>query len=384
MTPDAVDRASMPRVLVLSAPYGAGHARVAEAVATACEAEGATVEVADHFARFVSPAFARASLGLFWLTLRRAPALWGWAYALSARMGNRSPWMGGMDRLGARGLARHLLAAPPDLVVHVHPTPAGALAWLRARGVPTPPHGIVLTDLVAHPQWIYAGLDRYFVPAERIRTEVAARGVPADRVVASGIPIEPGFAAPPDRAALRRELGLDPATPTVLVTSGMRGALGGLTEACRVLTGLDVPFQAVVLGGDHRGLSERLARDHGSDRRFRVLGRVANMPRVMGAADLVVTKAGAVTTAEALALELPLVFFRSLPGQERANERFLEEAGAGVRAPTPEALARTLRALLADRDRWLALAAAARRLRRPEAAQIVAKEMLALARREPA
>lgn len=369
----------MGRVLILSAPYGAGHDRVAAALARAFAEEGATVETVDHFARFVSPVFVRASLALFWATLRWAPSAWGLAYALSARMGTRSPAMSGMDRLGARGLAAHLRASRPDVVVHVHPTPAGAMAWLRERGETWLPHGIVLTDFVAHPQWIYPTLDRFFVPAEEVRAGVVARGVAADHVVVSGIPIAPGFSLPADRTALRSALGLPREGPAVLVTGGMRGTLGGIAEVCGVLAGLSVPFAAVVVCGDHAALAGRLTARLGGDARFRVLGRVAEMHRVMGAVDLVVTKGGAVTCAEALALELPLVFYRSLPGQERANEACLERAGVGVRAGDRQALAARLVELLQEPGRRAAQSAAARRLRHPEAGRTVAKEMLALA-----
>ena len=98
----------------------------------------------------------------------------------------------------------------------------------------------------------------------------------------------------------------------------------------------------------------------------------------MAAADLVVTKAGAVTCAEALAFGRPLVFYRSLPGQERANEVCLERAGAGVCAANRAALARVLARALGDPGWRAPLAAAARRLGRAEAGRTVAKEMLAL------
>ena len=93
-----------PRALILTAPFGSGHERVSAALAEAFRAEGAFAEVQDHFRRFVSPVFVRASLALFWATLRWAPRLWGLAYELSARMDPRSPAMGGMDRVGAGAL----------------------------------------------------------------------------------------------------------------------------------------------------------------------------------------------------------------------------------------------------------------------------------------
>jgi processive 1,2-diacylglycerol beta-glucosyltransferase len=366
-------------VLVLSAPFGTGHRRAAEALARAFEAEGARAEVRDHFEAFVPAAFVRGSLALFWAVLRRAPALWGAVYRLSARLPVRSRGMGGMDRLGAPGLLAHLRATSPALVVHVHPTPAGALAWLRGRGLAAVPHGIVLTDFAAHPQWIYPGLDRYFVPTEDVGRGLVARGVPAELVVASGIPIDPAFGVPADRPRLRARLGLPVEGPVVLVVGGQRGAGGGVTDACRALATVRAGFTALVAGGAEAGAVARLRRRLEADRRFRVTGRIGDMPAAMGAADLVVTKAGALTCAEALALERPLVLYRSLPGQERANQAAVEAAGAGLVAADGPDLARTVADLLARPERRAALAAGARRLRRPEAGRTVAKEMLALA-----
>jgi processive 1,2-diacylglycerol beta-glucosyltransferase len=370
-----------PRILVLSAPYGAGHARAADAVARAFAAEGAQVEVLDHFVSFLPPAFVRTSLAMFWGILRVAPSLWGLAYEFSARIGPRSPAMAGMDRIGSEGLLRHLEQTRPDAVVHVHPTPAGAMASLRARGATRLPHGIVFTDFSAHPQWIHAGLERYFVPTEAVRAGVVAQGVAADRVVTSGLPVDPTFMTPPDRPALRVALGLPADVPVVLVTGGMQGLLRGVAEACEALAALDRPFVALAVCGDHHRLAARLRERHGRDARFRIFGHVTDMARVIGVADLVVSKAGAMTCAEALALGRPLLLHRSLPGQEQANEAGLVAAGAALRARGARELRRCLDALLAEPELRAALAATARTLRRPEAGRTVAKEMLAVLER---
>lgn len=368
-----------PHVLILTAPYGAGHDRVAAALAQAVVAEGARAEVLDHFGHFVPRPFARASVALFWAVLRYAPPLWAAAYRIAAGLDTRSPAMLGMGRLGARALGRHLAATRPDVVAHAHPTPAGALAWLRARGATCVPHAIVLTDFVAHGQWTPPHVDRYFVPADEIAEALVGRGVPADRVLASGVPIDAAFSGPVDRASLRAELHLDPGVATVLLMSGMHGWLGGIAEVAELLATLAVPFQAVVVCGRHATLADRLRARLAGDRRFRVLGWVPAVHRVMGAVDLVVTKAGAVTCAEALALERPLVFYRSVPGQERHNETFLERCGAALVARDRATLLGHVALLVTAPGRRAELAAAARRLRRPEAARTVAKELLALA-----
>jgi processive 1,2-diacylglycerol beta-glucosyltransferase len=372
----------MTRVLILSAPYGAGHERVADALAEAFRAEGASVEVHDHFRRFVPRPIVAASLSLFWAMLCWTPKLWGFAYDLSSRMDSRSVGMAGLGRLGAAALGRYLEARRPDVVVHVHPTPAGALAWLEAKGAVRVPHGIVLTDFVAHSQWFPAGLDRYFVATEEIQARAIALGVPAERVVASGIPVGAAFRAPADRLAARAELGLPADQPALLVTGGMRGTLGGIADVCEALAAEPQSFHAVVVCGDHRRLAATLGHRHGGDARFRIFGRVSNMDRLMAAVDVVVSKAGAVTSAEALALGRPLVLYRSLPGQERGNEVYLERKGAATRARDRAALGRVLREVLRDPTGVSRGALAARQLARPDAASVVAKEMLALVGRQ--
>jgi UDP-N-acetylglucosamine:LPS N-acetylglucosamine transferase len=106
------------------------------------------------------------------------------------------------------------------------------------------------------------------------------------------------------------------------------------------------------------------------------------MARMMGAADVVVSKAGAMTCAEALALGRPLLLHRSLPGQEQANELALVAAGAALRARSPRELRRHLAALVGEPELRMALASTARSLGRAEAGPTVAKEMLALLRRQ--
>jgi 1,2-diacylglycerol 3-beta-galactosyltransferase len=95
----------------------------------------------------------------------------------------------------------------------------------------------------------------------------------------------------------------------------------------------------------------------------------------MRASDYIVTKAGPGTVAEALNAELPIILYSKLPGQEDGNVTFVEEEGAGVWAPNPREVVRTL-------TRWISRPAErkqvienCRRAGRPEAARKIAKEI---------
>src|SRR6185369_15806480 len=90
-------------------------------------------------------------------------------------------------------------------------------------------------------------------------------------------------------------------------------------------------FQTVVVAGRNVELRRQLAAE---DRRHptHVLGFVTNMHEWMAASDLIVTKPGGLTSAEAMALGKPMFILNPIPGQEAANSDFLLERGAAVKA----------------------------------------------------
>jgi processive 1,2-diacylglycerol beta-glucosyltransferase len=249
---------AQPRVLILTASYGSGHARAAGILADEFRRAGALPTVVDHFRDLVHPTFDQWSRALYYGILHRAPAVWGGAYWLGDRINVGSPLLLGFNRVGARKLRRMLRAHRFDQVVSVQPTPAGALSYLRSRGETIPPHTTVFTDFVAHTQWIHPHVDRYCVPAEEISHELTARGLPRDSVVVTGIPVAPEFLEQPDRAAARLSLGLSPRLPVLLFMDGSGGGFGRLEEAARAVLAMEQPFQAVLVVGHSRASRARL------------------------------------------------------------------------------------------------------------------------------
>ena len=340
---------AQPRVLILTASYGSGHARAAGVLADEFRRAGALPTVVDHFRDLVHPKFDQWTRALYYTILRRAPALWGAAYWLGDQINVSSPFMLGFNRVGARKLRRLLRAQRFDQAVSVQPTPAAALSYLRSRGEATPPHTTVFTDFVAHTQWIHPHVDRYCVPAEEIAHELTAKGLPREGVVVTGIPVADEFLQQPDRAAARLAMGLSPRLPVLLFMDGSGGGFGRLEEAANAVLGMEQPFQAVFVAGHERGLEARLRRlVTGRENRVKVFGFVDHVRELMAAADFLVTKAGGLTLAEALAAELPVICFGSLPGQETRNERFAAMSGIGLVAGSGAQLQRVIAAALRD------------------------------------
>jgi processive 1,2-diacylglycerol beta-glucosyltransferase len=366
----------MTRVLILTASYGSGHSAAARCLAQAFERERCAVTVVDHFRELVSPLFERASRALYYAILRRAPLLWSIGYALGDWMASDSPLALGVTRMGATRLAVLLETLSPDVVVTVHATPAIAMSTLVGEGRRTPPHTSVVTDFVAHTQWIARHIDCYCVAADEVKHEFIARGIPPERLVVTGMPVRADFAEPVDPAAARAALGLSDRAPVVLVMAGSRGSLGRLPDVVRALDALERPLQGLVVAGHDARLRQTLERLTDGTR-VRTLGYVEDVRRLMAAADLLVTKAGGLTLAEAMAAELPVLAYGSLPGQERRNERFAARAGIGLVARSYLELVHLLDRALGDPDLLDRLRARIRGVRRPDATQRVVATALA-------
>jgi processive 1,2-diacylglycerol beta-glucosyltransferase len=364
------------RVLILTASYGSGHNEAARCVATEVARRGAEPLVVDHFRDLVSPLFDRVTRAAYLGLLRRWPAVWGLAYALGDRLTSDSPLTFGAPCLGARRLATLLDRLVPDAVVTVHATPALAMAALAREGRRLPPHTTVVTDFVAHSQWIAPDIDRYCVAADEVGHDFVARGIPRERVVVTGVPVRTEFASAPEPREARRTLGLPAEVPVVLAMAGSRGSVGRLPDVARMLARARYPVVGVLVAGHDSALRvslERLA----AGTSLRVFGFVPDVHRLMAAADLIVTKAGGMTLAEALVLEVPLLFYGSLPGQERRNERFAAAAGVALIARGRADLERLLERALRDPDLLEHLRAAMRARRRPDAARAIVDLVLA-------
>jgi processive 1,2-diacylglycerol beta-glucosyltransferase len=364
------------RVLILTASYGSGHNEAARCVASELARRGVEPIVLDHFRDLVHPLFDRATRAAYLMLLRRAPAVWGLAYALGDRLTSDSPLTFGASRVGARALGATLDRLAPDAVVTVHATPAVAMAVLSRTGRRVPPHTTVVTDFVAHSQWVAPGIDRYCVAADEVGHDLVARGIPRGRVVVTGVPVRAEFAAAPDPAQARRALGLPADVPVVLAMAGSWGSVGRLPDIARALGRTSRPIVGVLVAGHDRELRASLERI-AVGTSLRVFGFVPDVDRLMAAADLIVTKAGGMTLAEAMAVEVPLLFYGSLPGQERRNERFAAAAGVALVARRGADLARLLDRALGDPELLEHLRAAMRARRRPDAARAIVDLVLA-------
>jgi processive 1,2-diacylglycerol beta-glucosyltransferase len=374
-----------PRILILSASVGSGHVRAAEALAMAirsiCPSAGVThVDILTQTNRLLRRAMAR---GYFQL-VEQAPHLVACLYdrldgegTCCSRPGDRLRLI--WERLNFAGVRRLVLSQPWDLIVNTHFTSAAIVSGLRQSGELNTAFTTVVTDYDVHRLWITPFTDLYFTATHEARAAVTCRHISEARVIASGIPIHPAFARRPSRQDARRQLGLPPDQPLIIQMAGGSG-VGPFQRIHEGLLAIGRPIQLIACAGRNDAVRHQLqAISCPSRHQRRILGFTDQIPLLLSAADLLVSKAGGLTVSEAMACGTGLVIVDPIPGQETRNADFVLEQGFGIKVNNLSTLTHKMETVLDDPDRLALLCARALASARPEAAFDVARHCLRLA-----
>ena len=204
-----------------------------------------------------------------------------------------------------------------------------------------------------------------------------------DALVDSGAPIEPPPEPRPAREQLLQQWRFPADARVVLIYGGSQGSLA-INSAVRDWIAAGLPPRVHLIWGTGtktHGEFAALAND-----RVRVLPYLSPIADSYAVADVAIARAGTMTIAELMAWRIPSIFIplpTAAADHQTHNARTLEQAGAGVHLPQRELsgprLAATVTALLDDRTRLDAIAAAAARRARPHAAQDIAQRILTIA-----
>ena len=367
-------------IVLLSVPAGAGHTRVAEAIRACASAEfgNATVIHLDAMA-FAAPRLRKVYTDIYLRLITRAPGLWRYIYRWTDAA-SPDGWINRLRRRielhDSRRLIAEIAALKPAAIICTHFQPAEILSQHIADKALACPVWVQVTDFDLHRMWIQPNIAGYFAASEEVAFRMREQGIAAAAIHVTGIPTMPAFSRRHERAACARALGLNPDLPTFLLMGGGAG-LGGLGRVAQQLLTIPGDFQLIALAG--KNAVELAALQHLSVRfpgRLVAQGFTDGVERLMACADLVITKPGGATTAECLAMGVPMIVNAPIPGQEEHNANYLLEHGAALKAFDLPTLEYRVRYLMAHPAKLAAMAASARALGRPHAARQVLETVL--------
>lgn len=377
----------MKRILIISASAGSGHITAARAVEQALgrvqEYPGELEATHIDLLQFSTALYKMIYRDVYLYMAKKTPLLYGYIFTTSDRLKrqNKPDFVRRfLDSMNSRKFRKYILDQPWDVIVSTHYLSSQLICELKRRRRLETPLVTVTTDYGLHSYWILPESEHYVVADDANRRHLMAMGIPEERIHDFGIPVMPAFAEKRDGGELRRKFGLDPELPAVLLLAGGFG-ISPIERILDGLGGVRTSFQMVAVAGRNRKLLKNLrSRARGLPFKLRPVGYTDRMDEYMKASDLVITKPGGLTTAEALACGLPVMVINPIPGQEDMNSDMLLEQGAGIKVMHPVDVPYKLEQVLADPRRLAALKLAARRLARPRAARRTAELIASIAR----
>jgi processive 1,2-diacylglycerol beta-glucosyltransferase len=338
------------KILILTGNYGDGHIQVAQALYDAIQIRFPHMEpVIFDFMEWVHPYVNQLSRFVYLQGVKTFPQVYGYLYQKTRRESTLSNMIKTIFSTGIGRMMKLIEEVKPTVVVSTFPLAAGVMSKLKSYGLTNIPTVTTITDHTDHSSWIYPYTDHYIVGSKSVRDSLIELGVEEDRITASGIPIRPQFSQSFEREKLAKKYGLDPQMPTVLVMGGGCGMIGDGSSTIQEFDALQQPVQFIIVCGHNEKLRMRLREKlKTSKQRIYLTGYIDYVHELMAVSDLMITKPGGVTTFEAIAMELPMLLYKPIPGQEQDNAQFLIRSGVAIQAETSKDLTACLSQLLSD------------------------------------
>ncbi|MFQ5681421.1 MAG: hypothetical protein ACE5GG_05170, partial [Candidatus Omnitrophota bacterium] len=210
------------KTLIVYATAGAGHRRVAEAIYERAKRQGQDVVIADIL-DYTNPLFRFFYARGYIFLIRYFPFVWRFVFWLTDKKGlgliRKAIFL--FNLISCVGYLRSLRREKYSCVISTHfmatemsAFAAGDLGFSLIN---------VVTDFSLHRFWLSPGVDKYCLACPDAKDRLVSYGVPADKIVITGIPVAEKFLSVSDKAGLRKRLGLESGLFSVLIMTGEVG-----------------------------------------------------------------------------------------------------------------------------------------------------------------
>lgn len=312
------------RILILSGNTGGGHNSAANAVKTYFESIGSACVIKDALAFWSERKSYIISNGHIYI-YKKVPRLFGVMYRFEEKhpaKENNNSFMYELVTKGAGNLYKYLLTEKFDAVVSTHVFASMIVTEVKKKYIPSLRSYFIATDYTCSPGVSeLIGTNRYFIPHERLVSEFVENRIEKSLICPAGIPVNPKFykKTPPDTAKI--SLALPATKKTVLLMCGSMGCGPIKKLAQKLCAALPENAHLVAVCGNNKKLYSQLKNTDFEN--ITVVGFTDRISDYMDAAEVILTKAGGLSTTEALTKHLPIILIDAVPGCETRNRDFL-------------------------------------------------------------
>lgn len=369
---------SKKKILYLFSDTGGGHRAGARALINAVEETKPAAydqEMIDVFAQ--CSGFLNIFAKLYAPVIKYTPKMWGMLYYFLDDQDKLEQ----LEKMSApfilKELTHFILTSKPDVIVSVHPMVNHlTVQAIKESGLKIPFIVVVMDPVTLHRAWVTPLADLYIVATQDAKDLAVKFGLPEPKVKIEGMPIDPKFSkSQKGKEDLRIEDGLDPNKFTVLLMGGGEGA-GGMLDIIKEVEASGLDVQMIIIAGRNKQLETKLKKEEEKFRmKLKIYGFTDQVHKIMAQSDLIITKAGPGTIAEALAMNLPIIITSWIPGQEEGNVEFVKKFDLGRVTKDPKKIVETIKQLKEENE-YKRIQKNIEKARKPNAALDIAADII--------
>ncbi len=311
------------RTLIISCTTGEGHNSCAKAIKEVYNANNEVCEIVDGLS-FISKGLSRFAEKGHILLYRHFPKIFDLGYKLSEK--HSSTFAPGsiiykIFSKGALRLRNHIVNNDYDTVICTHPFASVILTEMQNRYALPIHTAFVATDYTCCPSVKDSSLNIYFIPDKKLIDTFISENITEEKVFPVGIPIRQNFYKNIDKADAKRQMNVSPNKKHIVMMCGSMGC-GPLAKlAVAVASSMSNDCELTVICGTNEKLRKSLAKKSSNIERLHICGFLNNMSTVLDSADLYMTKPGGISTTEAVAKRVPMLFVNTVAACETYNLR---------------------------------------------------------------
>lgn len=327
----------MKKIIIFYASYGGGHLSAAKSIEEQIHKSYPNIETElIDCMKYINKTIEKVTTSAYKEMAKKFPWAWGRVYSNSQK-GPLAHISSRANQIMAVKLLKLLRQENADLIISTHPFGSQMCSYLKRKGKITSRIATIMTDFAPHDQWLVGEdfTDYFFVSNEGMKEAIVEKGVSANKIYVTGIPISSRFLQTYSKEEILKEFELAPNKKTILFFGGGEFGLGK-SKTLEILNILAENFnniQIVAISGRNESMKkhfEEIVAQKNKANSIKILEFTNKVPELMSISDFVITKPGGLTVSESLASGLPIVIINPIPGQEEENAEFLENKGVAI------------------------------------------------------
>jgi processive 1,2-diacylglycerol beta-glucosyltransferase len=296
---------------------GAGHKRVAQAIQEGIKTYNPYIktEIINIF-KLLTPKLDNLLKKLYLLTLYYFPQFWK-DYYLKEK--DKDLFYFSLKYLAHKLYKFFNRIELPKLVICTQSIPARIISILKRIYKVNIPIIAVITDFGVHTYWVNKEIDYYIVASPKVKKILLQRGIEEEKILVFGIPTSLRFFK---SKSTKSDFGFDVTKPLVILTGGGEG-IGLNAEDIYKFCNDFLDLQIGILCGNNQRLKKELLSFSDDRKNIKVFDYIEHPEGLLTCADLIITKPGGVTIAEAINIGLPIILLKPTCVIEKINIDYL-------------------------------------------------------------